>query len=115
MVSGPSLMGSIGIPLDDWSIFLHIISGGRYFLYGNLILLVLLMAPSLGKWSRARNLAALVLVALFINSAQWSYSHARWIGPSWPAEVEAWRQDPERPIRIWPKDWVLELDPEKVR
>jgi hypothetical protein len=89
VVSGLSLVGSIGFPLDDWSVFLHVISGGRYFLYGNLILLVLLMAPSLGKGSRVKNLAALVLVALFINSAQWSYFHARWAGPSWPDEVEA--------------------------
>lgn len=30
-------------------------------------------------------------------------------GPSWPAEVAAWRRDHDRPVGAWPKPWVADL------
>ncbi len=30
-------------------------------------------------------------------------------GPSWPAEVAAWRKDPSHRARIWPSPWTIDL------
>jgi hypothetical protein len=30
-------------------------------------------------------------------------------GPSWPAEVRAWRADHRHPLAVWPKPWVVDL------
>ncbi len=32
-------------------------------------------------------------------------------GPSWPAEVRAWRADPTHRVRLWPANWTLDLGP----
>jgi hypothetical protein len=39
-----------------------------------------------------------------------NYQRPSFDGPSWRAEVAAWRRDPSHPIAVWPADWQLRLD-----
>lgn len=32
-------------------------------------------------------------------------------GPSWKGEIQAWRQDPNYKLRLWPSDWSINLAP----
>jgi hypothetical protein len=36
-------------------------------------------------------------------------------GPDWRGEVEMWRQDPSRELKIWPEDWDMTLPAEAGR
>ena len=36
-------------------------------------------------------------------------------GPSWPAEVAAWRAVPARAPRAWPAGWTVDLSPRRAR
>jgi hypothetical protein len=33
-------------------------------------------------------------------------------GPSWPAEVRAWRADHHHPLAVWPRPWTADLSDE---
>lgn len=35
-----------------------------------------------------------------------------WRGPSWAAEVAAWRANPAHPIQLWPPGWEMRLAPQ---
>lgn len=88
---------------------------GRYFhpatsLHALAMVLVLRSAAS-AKWARV---VAGCFVAAAIAQGAWQYCHRPAFytdGPDWRAEVAAWRQDPSRPLAVWPTSerWRIHL------
>lgn len=99
-----------GMVLLDRASLYRVGSGERYnFLPLVLIglgLIALAMRDGLGRrvWT---SLCLLVLLTGLIRYPRPLDDYAG--GPSWPAEVAAWRQDPTRPLAVWPRPWTADL------
>ncbi len=89
---------------------------GRYFqpatsLHALALFLVAQSNPV--KWQRA--VAALFVFATIVQGSvqYFELPPLFYEGPDWRAEVAAWRQDPSRPLAIWPGEerWMIRLTP----
>ena len=91
----------------------------RYAWAPNVLLLLSLLALGVrasGTHRLVRAVAFALAAAASIHGLRSTFLAARELplfygGPSWPAEVRAWRADPTRRVRLWPADWTLDLGP----
>lgn len=98
-----SLAGALGN--DRWRL-LEAWEGGRYVFAANaLVLLAIAVAatePQRRRWAMLPLLWLLAVGAL-------DYLQTFAPGPSWRAEVKAWRQDAGHALAIWPPGWFMTL------
>ena len=88
----------------------------RYYFAPTCLLLLLLLesAWSTDPLTATRRQIARVLLALVLVQGAWGFKSFNWMNTDWPAwsdEVAAWRKAPERPLRVWPPEKTVRLDP----
>lgn len=88
----------------------------RYYFAPTCLLLLLLLetAWSTDPLTVTRSRIARVLLALVLVQGAWGFKSFNWMSPDWPAwsdEVAAWRRAPGRPLRVWPPEKTVRLDP----
>ena len=110
-IAAASLFGMVLVkPIDLFSIF----SSERYnFLPAVLLGVALVVLAMRRDFSRRPVYVALTMLML-LNGA-FSYRqplHSFADGPSWPAEVQAWRKDHRHPLAVWPSPWTADLSDE---
>jgi hypothetical protein len=88
------------------------IAGPRYnYLPLSLLGLLLIAACRPGPWRRS-GLVAPALATIFLLVGTYSYFKPKWYyagGPSWRQEVQAWRKDPNHPLKVWPAPFAADL------
>jgi hypothetical protein len=85
----------------------------RYYYASISLLLIALLEQA---QARSRHWMSLVLVCLALLHGTWSYRSFHWRNDAWPKwkdEVAKWRQDPSRPLQVWPPGKPLRLNPRK--
>lgn len=93
---------------------------GRYYYAPNallaLALLALVAAPgsTAGRPAAAIRVGSGLLLSFLLATGAANFRHyGGWShGPSWPAEVRAWRAGTSDTLAIWPAPWRLDLRPE---
>jgi hypothetical protein len=121
-IASVSFLQSVDAGSPGWLVgHLSALGAGRYYFAPNVLLaFALLLSPRTGPPSRAggsrpfRVVCLAVMIAIFaLGSIDFAASRKRhkWFfsGPSWPAEVEKWREGGEGALRIWPRPWTMEL------
>jgi hypothetical protein len=102
-----SCVGALGDP----TLLMKTTYNGRYFFVPNVFLgLALLMAVAPGSRLGPRPAKVFrVLLGWWLLMAVVNYagSFGAFTGPSWRAEVAAWRADPAHAIGVWPPGWHL--------
>lgn len=109
--------GALGVDRASHLKFVLPGSSERYSYAPNVLLLLALLALAVapGPPRSLLRATALALVAVAgVHGLRTLADGARRVrpyfdGPSWPAEVTAWRADPSRPVRIWPEPWTIDL------
>jgi hypothetical protein len=97
----------------DKSVYIQPGYGQRHFFAPNIILGFLILASidwSPGERWRFRSLFASVVLgtAIVFGITQFQPTLYRYPGwPSWPAQVTAWRSNPNYNLIIWPDPWVM--------
>jgi hypothetical protein len=103
-----SIAGAIGnAPL----LYAHSRGNQRYFLAPSALFLLLVLA-GVHRQAPWRSLVGGVLLATTLWSSVPGWRTAVWWNPSWPQwrqEVAAWERDPQLPLRIWPRGWLMRL------
>lgn len=95
----------------------------RYFVAPCLILATAILlhafAPQPGTWRRAYRVGLCWMLAAGAFAFGWQRPAIFDGGPSWRTELEAWRADPGRPLRVWPissgwpDGWLFHLHPKR--
>ena len=110
-IATASLFGMVIVkPIDLFSVF----SGERYNFLPAVLLGVafVVLAMRRGFPGRAAY-AAVTALMLFIGAFYYSKPLSGFAdGPSWPAEVKAWRSDHHHPLAVWPRPWAADLSDE---
>lgn len=93
---------------------LFIFIGGRYdflpLVLLGLSLVVLAMRP---RFPGRSVYVSLCLLMVFTGASHYREPRRNLDqGPSWPAEVTAWRRDHHHPLAVWPRPWVADLSDE---
>lgn len=103
-----SYAGALG--KDPWLLVLPT-AAGRYAYAPNVLVLLALIAAAADGTNPRRLLAKCLAAWLCVGGlAQFWKGEGYFRGPSWRAEVAAWREDPTRPhLAIWPSPWTLTL------
>jgi hypothetical protein len=107
VLSGLSIAATsfgFGMVIFNRADFFEILAGERYnflpLVLLGLALIVLAMRPG---FRGRRVCAALCALMLFNGAYSYPRPHPDFAdGPSWPAEVAAWRKDHRHPLRVWP-------------
>jgi len=109
-VAAATYFGALG-GTDD---LLAVRTDGRYTFAPQALLALSILALAAGLQGRAA-WAAYTLVAWLLTAGAWAYTHP-WPyiadGPAWPNQIKSWRQNPTRPILLWPTGWSLSLNPQ---
>ena len=93
---------------------------GRYYFAPNVLLGISLLTmlarlrPPPTVLDQALRSLATLLILLLLATGLANYRHyGGWShGPSWPAEVRAWREGRTNTLALWPPPWRLDLRPE---
>lgn len=110
-IGATSLFGMVIIHRHDlFSVF----SGERYnFLPLVLLSLTLIVLATRTGFPGRSIYGALCALMLFTGVLYYFEPlHSFANGPSWPAEVRAWRSDHRRPLAVWPAPWAADLSDE---
>lgn len=86
------------------------------YAYAPVVLLALAglsLATALATPGRRALLALLVWVTL-TGASGFAQPGQILRGPSWPREVAHWRNDPTRPLAVWPRGWKLSLPADRA-
>lgn len=101
----------VGIVLVGPGDLFKVLRGERYnFL--PLVLMGLFLIAMVGRsagWGRL--LFGMPLCLALVSGTIWYFrpSPEYSEGPSWPAEVRAWRADHDHPLAVWPRPWAADL------
>jgi hypothetical protein len=93
-------------------------AGPRYNYMPLVLLGLALLALASRHHSRARPLAWLLIAVMLVQSAVFYHSGVLETfrgGPSWAAEVRAWRKDPDHPLAVWPRPAAADLSANATR
>lgn len=93
-------------------------AGERYFFAPNALLWLLALAGAVHDRPSTQRATARVLAVLVLGQGI-AWARAPWRGayagpaplPRWRDEVAAWRRDPGRALRIWPRGWEVRAPP----
>lgn len=114
---------SLAISLDVPVRLVSHLVGNRYFSAPNALLGLALVAwvfqvQPVKKWARAVGIAVLILLSLVGVSEYFNIDPLFFEGPSWRAEIRAWRADlpagqagSTHVFRVWPRPWTWEVPP----
>jgi len=96
--------------------YFRVVDGERYNFLPNVLIGLALIALAT-RPGRARVLyMALCLIIVVTGAVQYSRPLPAFAdGPSWPGEVQQWRQDHAHPLATWPRPWVADLSDRPVR
>jgi hypothetical protein len=85
--------------------------GGRYAFAPNALFSLTLLSVVAEGGRPARSVAGAIIVAIVIAGCgdYFRLPDSMKQGPNWRLEVAAWRQDPSRPLQIWPNGWHMTL------
>ncbi|MHB8800356.1 MAG: hypothetical protein ACYDBY_18055 [Thermoanaerobaculia bacterium] len=119
LLAAAGYLGALGA---DRAVHLRFVLPGeseRYAFAPNVLVLLALLALAAAPGARRPLLAgtSLALAAVAAVHALVGLGGAGrgrppyYAGPSWRAEVAAWRADPGRPVRAWPAGWTVDLSP----
>ena len=100
-----------GMVIVPRPLLFDVMAGERYDFLPLVLLGLTLIVLAMRSKSRGNSVYA-GLCLLFLVSGASSYSRplpALSTGPSWPAEVEAWRRDHRHPLAVWPSPWTADL------
>lgn len=86
----------------------------RYTFIPLVLLLLVLIVMAVQSRSKARWACALFLLLTLVTGIDRYRRPLPGLseGPSWPAEVAAWRRDHHHPMAVWPRPWVADLSDE---
>ena len=89
-------------------------AGQRYNFLPLVLLGLALVALAMRPGTKGRPVYAFLCLLMLFTGA---YRYPRPIaqlsrGPSWPAEVAAWRRDHRHPLAVWPEPWTADLSDE---
>lgn len=86
----------------------------RYNFLPLVLLLLAMIVMAADKRSKARPFCILFLLLTLVTAVDRYRRPLPGLsqGPSWPAEVAAWRLDHRHPMKAWPEPWVADLSDE---
>jgi len=110
-----SILGSLGTDKFEYVLPGY---GQRYFYAPNIILMLIVAVSiqiSTNLSGLKRQWRSILLAMLLASSLCWGVSQygsttiagADW--PKWQEQVQMWRENPARPIQIWPPGWQMQL------
>lgn len=95
---------------------LYLFDGIRYAYAGQMLITVAYLAlVKLGSLRTKLICAVLSGWLLFVGICHYRHADPAFkYGPSWPAQIEAWRKDHSKIVGGWPANWSFNLDPSRV-
>lgn len=102
--------------------FFHLTNGMRYFYIPAVIMALVLSSPILlssRPYSMRRfNWFGYILITLMIHNGVSSYRAVNVYEESWPnwqEQVSIWRNNSDHLLKIWPRNWLIRLNPFEIR
>ena len=92
----------------------NVIGGERYNFLPLVLLGMTLICLAMRTEFPGRRVFALLCVPMLLSGAYYYQTPLEDFadGPSWPAEVKAWRTDHSHPLAVWPSRWAADLSDE---
>jgi hypothetical protein len=107
-IAAASLFGMVIIePVHLFSVF----ASERYNFLPVVLLFLALVVLAMRPRVRGRGAFAVLCALMLFNGAVYYLKplHTFSDGPSWRAEVRAWRSDRRHPMAVWPEPWTADL------
>lgn len=100
-----------GMVIQDQADLFSVGAGERYNFLPLVLLGLALIVLARRPGFRGRRACALLCLLLLFTGATRYRKPVRILdsGPSWPAEVAAWRKDHRHPLAVWPRPWTADL------
>jgi hypothetical protein len=104
----------LGMIIVDPADLFSVVLGERYNFLPVVLLGLALVVLAMRPEFQGRSVYALLCMLVLISGASY---YPRPLpdfadGPSWPAEVRAWRSDHRHPLAVWPRPWAADLSDE---
>jgi hypothetical protein len=89
----------------------RLLGSERYNFLPNVLLGLGLIVLATRSGFRGKSVyGALCGLILFVGVVSYPHALLEYTqGPSWPAEVQAWRKDHRHPLAVWPQPWAADL------
>jgi hypothetical protein len=114
VLSGLSIAAAslgFGMAIVDPASPFSVTAGERYNFLPLVLIALALIALAMRPRFRGRPVCALLCTLMLLTGAYYYPKPLQDFaeGPSWPAEVAAWRSDHRHPLAVWPRPWTADL------